>query len=267
MSQKGGMKTMRYAANLSMLYPDRPFLRRFEAARASGFSFVEFLFPYEAGLEAVEDALQTNHLQVVLFNLPSGHWNRGERGIAVLPDRRREFRDGVEEAVDYAQRLGCARINCLAGIRPPGLSAEEAWATLEENAGYAADRLAEYGKTLMVEPVNFFDVPGFFLNTTAAAETLLENLKRPNIRIQYDVYHLQRMQGELIANIRRLGPVIGHVQIADNPGRHEPGTGEINYANVLQALESLGYDGYVGLEYIPLADTDAGLKWLAPERR
>ncbi|MCL4496431.1 MAG: hydroxypyruvate isomerase [Firmicutes bacterium] len=258
---------IRYAANLSLLYPDRPFLERFAAARASGFSAVEFMFPYAAGLDAVEEALTDHQLQLILFNLPAGRWEDGERGIAILPDRRSEFREGVAEAIRYATRLQCSRINCLAGILPGDLSADEAWATLADNTAYAADRLAEHGIRLMVEAVNSLDIPGFFLNTPTRVEKLLDQIQRPNAYIQYDVYHTQRMQGELIGTFKRLASRIGHVQIADNPGRHEPGTGEIHYDHVLQAFEELGYEGFVGLEYIPAADTDAGLRWLPREKR
>ncbi len=258
---------IRYAANLSLLYPDRPFLERFEAAKASGFSAVELMFPYPAGLDAVHDALTRNHLQLVLFNLPAGHWEAGERGIAILPDRQREFQEGVEEAIRYARGLSCARLNCLAGIMPEGLSENEALATLVDNVRYAADRLADHNIRLMVEAVNSIDIPGFFMNTPRRVEMLLDTVERPNVYMQYDVYHAQRMQGELIGTFRRLASRIGHVQIADNPGRHEPGTGEIHYDLVLQALEEGGYEGYVGLEYIPAGDTETGLRWLPRQKR
>lgn len=258
---------IRYSANLSLLYPDRPFLERFAAAKASGFSSVEFMFPYSAGLEAVQEALTRHQLNLVLFNLPAGHWENGERGIAILPSRRAEFREGVDEAIRYATKLGCCRINCLAGILPTGLSEDDAWDTLVDNTAYAADRLAEHGIDLLVEAVNSLDIPGFFLNTPALVESLLDKIQRSNARIQYDVYHAQRMQGELIGTFKRLASRIGHVQIADNPGRHEPGTGEIHYDHVLQAFEEWGYEGYVGLEYNPTGDTDAGLRWLPREKR
>ena len=258
---------IRYSANLSLLYPDRPFLERFAAAKASGFSSVEFMFPYAAGLEAVQEALTRHQLNLVLFNLPAGYWEGGERGIAILPSRREEFREGVDEAIRYAKQLGCTRINCLAGILPADLSEDDAWDTLTDNTTYAADRLAEHGIYLLVEAVNSLDIPGFFLNTPARVEMLLDKIQRPNVRIQYDVYHAQRMQGDLIATFKRLASRIGHVQIADNPGRHEPGTGEIHYDNVLQAFDQCGYEGYVGLEYNPAGETDAGLRWLPREKR
>ncbi|AUW93422.1 MAG: hydroxypyruvate isomerase [Sulfobacillus thermotolerans] len=258
---------IRYAANLSLLYPDRPFLERFEAAKASGFSAVEFMFPYAAGLDAVQNALARNQLKLVLFNLPAGHWEDGERGIAIFPDRQEEFRAGVAEAIRYAKALQCVRINCLAGVRPYELSEDEAWTTLVANVRFAADQLAEHNIRLLVEAVNSLDIPGFFLNTPARVERLLDTVQHPNVYLQYDIYHAQRMQGELIGTFRRLAAHIGHVQIADNPGRHEPGTGEIHYDHVLNALDDAGYGGYVGLEYIPAGDTDEGLRWLPREKR
>jgi hydroxypyruvate isomerase len=264
---RGGEAMLKFAANLTMLYGEVPFLERFARARASGFGAVEFLFPYEAGLEAVRAALADNGLRVVLFNLPAGDWGRGERGIAILPDRRREFREGVEEAIRYALALGSRQLNCLAGKLPPGLDRQEAAAVLEENVAYAADRLAEHGLTLLVEPINTFDIPGFFLPTPDAALEVLRRVGRPNVRIQFDFYHVQRAQGELIATFRRVRDHVAHVQIADNPGRHQPGTGEIHYPNVFRALEDAGYGGYIGLEYVPEGTTEESLSWLPLEQR
>lgn len=253
---------LQFAANLTLLYPDCPFLERFARAAESGFRAVEFQLPYAFSHDEVAQAAFDAGLRVVLFNLPSGDWQHGERGIAVLPDRMGEFRDGVTQAIAYAQRLDCDRLNCLAGIRPTGLSQDEADRVLVENLTYAADQLARVGRRLMVEPVNTFDIPGFHLSTTAHTLRVLDQVNRPNVFIQYDIYHMQRMQGELVGTFERLQSRIGHIQIADTPGRHEPGTGEIAYDFVFRALEEHGYDGWIGLEYNPAGVTEEGLHWL-----
>lgn len=252
---------LKFAANLSMLYPEVPFIERFFRARQSGFDSVEFLFPYPAGLDAVRQACQDNALSVVLFNLPAGRWGEGERGIAILPDRRQEFRTGVAEAMDYAAGLGVRRMNCLAGKRPDSLPAADAWAVAVENLRYAAKELGRAGLTLLVEPINPYDIPGFFLNTTQQTVELLTAIGEPNVRIQYDIYHMQRTQGEILATFVALKPLIAHLQIADNPGRHQPGTGELHYGRILAALEAAGYDGHIGLEYLPLGTTEESLGW------
>lgn len=258
---KGGIGVLRFAANLTMLYPEVPFLERFARARASGFDAVEFLFPYPAGLPAVQTALRDNDLKVVLFNLPAGDWDAGERGIAILPDRRDEFRAGVEEAIGYAKGLGCRQLNCLAGKRPSDLALEDAQAVFKENLQYAADKLSEHGITLLMEPINPYDIPGFFLTTASQAHAIIEEVQRANVRIQYDIYHLQRTQGEIIRTFRDLKDLVGHIQIADNPGRHQPGTGELHFPNIFRALEDAGYAGHIGLEYVPLGDTEDSLAW------
>ncbi len=252
---------LRFSANLSMLYPDASFLERFWYAHQSGFDAVEFLFPYAAGLEAIGQAARANELSIVLFNLPAGDWEHGERGIALLPDRRQEFREGVGEAIRYAQALAVPRLNCLAGKRPDDLPRDDAWSVLVENVRYAADTLGRAGLTLMVEPINPFDIPGFFINTTRQVVELLNEVDRPNVMIQYDIYHMQRTQGEIINTFNVLKPRIGHVQIADNPGRHQPGTGELNYGQIFRGLEEAGYSGCIGLEYIPLGNTEESLEW------
>lgn len=262
-----GSGMLRFAANLTMLYGEVAFLDRFARAKASGFSAVEFLFPYEAGLQAVKAALMENGLRVVLFNLPAGNWSAGERGIAILPDRRQEFREGVEEGIRYALALGSGQLNCLAGLLPSGLSPQDAQRVLVENLTYGADRLAEHGLKLLIEPINTFDVPGFFLTSPWQAVELIQQVGRPNLKIQLDFYHLQRTQGELIGTFRRLKGHVAHVQIADNPGRHQPGTGEIHYPNIFRALAEEGYIGYIGLEYIPAGTTEESLAWLPEDWR
>lgn len=251
----------RYAANLSMLYGEHDFLDRFAAAAADGFEGVEYLGPYEHPKEDVAAALNAAGLTQVLFNLPSGDWAGGERGIAALPGREAEFRAGVDRALDYAAALGCRQVNCLCGIPPEGVARGVAEDVLVGNLQYAAPRLAEAGIRLLVEPINSFDIPGFLLTRPDEALALMDRVSADNLWLQFDVYHVQRMQGELMNTFSRLQPRIAHVQIADNPGRHEPGTGEIDYGFVLRQLDTLGYDGWVGCEYVPRAGTSAGLDW------
>jgi hydroxypyruvate isomerase len=254
---------MRFSANLSMLYPEHDFLDRFAAAAADGFAGVEYLGPYDFPAAEIAERLKANGLVQVLFNLPSGNWAGGERGIGALPDRVEEFRRGVDTALTYAAALDCRMVNCLAGI-PKGVPAEAAEAALVENLKYAAPRFADRGVKLLVEPINLVDIPGFAVSTAAHAERILDKVGSDNVFIQYDFYHMQKMRGELVAEFQRLMPRIAHVQIADNPGRHEPGSGEINYGFVLREIERLGYRGWVGAEYKPAAGTSAGLGWMKP---
>lgn len=253
---------LKFNANLTLLYTEHAFLDRFAAAAADGFKGVEYLGPYNEAKEAIAERLLASGLEQVLFNLPAGNWDAGERGLACLPDRREEFRRGVDLAIDYAKTLNCRKINCLAGIAPPGVAFEPVEATLVENLRFAAKRLADAGIKLMLEAVNRRDIPGCFVSTTNHIERILEQVGSDNLFIQYDFYHLQVMQGDLIPTFQRLQNRIGHIQVADNPGRHEPGTGEINYAFVFEALQRLGYDGWVGCEYRPLGKTSDGLGWL-----
>lgn len=252
----------RFAANLSMLFTELPFLERLEAAAKAGFTAVEYMSPYEydpADLRARLDALG---LQQVLFNLPAGDWAGGDRGIACDPARVDEFRDSVETAIRYAQALNCPRLNCLAGVAPKHADAATAHATLVGNLHYAAGEFAKANLTLLIEAINVYDIPGFFLNRSAQAVAIMDEVGADNLLFQYDIYHMQRMEGELAATIERLLPRIGHFQLADNPGRHEPGTGEINYAFLFAHLDRLGYKGWIGCEYKPLNGTAAGLGWI-----
>ncbi|MBB3950106.1 hydroxypyruvate isomerase [Aureimonas jatrophae] len=252
----------RFAANLSFLYAELPFLDRFEAAARDGFRAVEYVSPYEMPAAEIRDRLQRHGLTQALFNLPAGDWAGGERGIGCLPDRVEEFRQGVDTAIRYARDLHCPTVNCLAGIAPAGADRDRLEDTLVENLGYAAPRLRDAGIALVMEPINLRDIPGFFVSTTDHAELIMDRVGSANLRLQYDVYHTQVMQGDLVATLERLFDRIGHVQVADNPGRHEPGTGEINYAFVLAALDRLGYRGWVGCEYKPATTTTAGLSWM-----
>ena len=253
----------KFAANLTFLYTELDFLDRFAAAAADGFKAVEYMSPYVAPKEAIAEKLAAHDLTQALFNLPVGDWDGGERGIACLPDRVDEFKQGVATAIGYAKALDCTKVNCLAGI-PKGVDRDTAEQTLVENLRYAAAELGAAGITLVLEPINTRDIPGFLVATTDDAERVLDAVGSDNLLIQYDFYHMQIMQGDLVPTYERLKGRIGHVQIADNPGRNEPGTGEINYPFVLAALDRLGYDGWVGCEYKPKAGTTAGLGWMQP---
>jgi hydroxypyruvate isomerase len=256
---------LRFAANLGMLFPEVGFLERFARARAAGFQGVEFPFPYAYDKRVLAERLRTHGLQQVLFNLPSGDWASGERGIACLPDRRGQFRYGVGTAIEYAHALDCRRVNCLAGVAL-GVPHALAFDTLVENLRFAAVELGAAGIELLIEPINTRDMPGFFLNGTEQALSLMDAVGSANLFLQYDVYHRQIMQGDLARDIERCLPRTAHIQIADNPGRHEPGTGEINYSFLLAHIERLGYGGWIGCEYHPQGDTLEGLSWMARHR-
>lgn len=254
----------KFSANLSFLYADLPFLDRFAAAAQDGFKAVEYVGPYGFPAQDIAAALTSNGLTQALFNLPAGNWDGGERGIGCHGDRVVEFQAGVETTIRYAQALDCHKVNCLAGIAPAGTTFDERDSVLIANLKYAAPRLADAGIKLLLEPINLRDIPGFHVSTTHHAERLLDAVGSDNLFLQYDVYHTQVMQGDLVPTYARLKGRIGHVQIADNPGRNEPGTGEINYGFVLSELDRLGYDGWVGCEYKPKSGTSAGLGWMKP---
>jgi hydroxypyruvate isomerase len=265
----------RFAANLSMLFTDVPFLDRFERAARAGFKAVEFLFPYDHPTEEIRARLEGNGLQLVLHNLPAGDWAAGERGIAILPDRIEEFQKGVARAIETATALGATQLNCLAGKAPLGANDAVLRATLVANLRHAATALKRAGLKLLVEPINTYDIPGFYLNRTAQALALIDEVRHgadvDNVYLQYDIYHAQRTEGELAGTLERHLPQIAHVQIADNPGRHEPGTGEIAWDFLFARLDALGYDGWVGCEYLPAhagsQGTEAGLGWLHAHTR
>ena len=252
----------RFAANLTMLFTELPFLDRFDAAARAGFQAVEFLFPYAFDANDIKARLDANGLQLVLHNLPAGDWDAGERGIACHPDRVEEFRAGVERAIAYAQTLGVKQLNCLVGKAPAGVPDSVLRETLVANLRHAASRLKAAGLRLLVEPINNYDIPGFYLSRTQQALDLLDEVGADNAFVQYDIYHAQRTEGELAATLQKHLARIGHVQLADNPGRNEPGTGEINYAFLFRHLDRIGYDGWVGCEYKPASTTEAGLGWL-----
>ncbi|MDD7912169.1 hydroxypyruvate isomerase [Pseudovibrio exalbescens] len=249
-------------ANLSMLFTELDFMQRFEAAAAAGFKGVEYLFPYDFEAQAIKAELDANGLQQVLFNLPAGDWAKGERGIACLPGREEEFRTGVDKAIAYAKVLGNTQVNCLAGFVPAGVSHEQAEAVLIENLRYAAPRLKEAGILLLLEACNTQDMPGFCVNTSAQALRLIKEVGSDNLQFQYDIYHMQIMEGNIARTLKDNLSQIAHVQLADNPGRHEPGTGELNYSFLFKHLDEIGYQGWVGAEYIPSNGTVEGLGWL-----
>lgn len=251
----------KFAANLTMLFNEVPFMDRFEQAAKAGFEAVEFLFPYDFPAEEIRGKLLAHKLQLVLHNLPAGDWAAGERGIACHPKRVEEFRLGVAKAITYAGVLGVGQLNCLAGKLPDGVSPLEAHRTLVENLRFAAAELKKAGLRLLIEPINTFDIPGFFLSRTDQALGILEEVGADNLFIQYDIYHAQRMEGEIGATLRDRLAQIGHIQLADNPGRNEPGTGELNYAFLFRHIDALGYKGWIGCEYKPKGATTEGLGW------
>lgn len=250
------------AANLSMLFTELDFMARFEAAAIAGFKGVEYLFPYDFNADEIRAELDKYDLTQVLFNLPAGDFANGERGIACLPDRVEEFRTGVDKAIEYAKTLGCKQVNCLSGLVPEDLSMVKAEETLIANLAFAAEKLDQAGIHLVVEAINTQDMPGFCVSTTKQALRIIESTGSQNISYQYDIYHMQIMEGNIARTLTDHKAQIGHVQLADNPGRHEPGTGELNYGFLFKCLDSIDYDGWVGCEYVPANGTEAGLSWL-----
>jgi hydroxypyruvate isomerase len=251
----------KFAANLSMLFTEHPLLARFERAAAAGFTAVELQFPYDHAADEIKAQLDAHGLQLVLHNLPPGDWAAGERGIACHPDRVAEFRDSVARGVAYARALGVGQLNCLAGKVPAGVADQTLRRTLVDNLRFAAGELKKAHIKLLIEPINSFDMPGFYVNRTAQALAILDEVGADNAYLQYDLYHAQRMEGELATTVERHLARIAHIQIADNPGRNEPGTGEINFAFLFRHLDRIGYGGWVGCEYKPATTTEAGLGW------
>jgi hydroxypyruvate isomerase len=251
----------KFAANLTMLFNEVDFLDRFDAAAKAGFQGVEYLFPYDYEPEELVERLKRNNLTQVLHNLPAGNWGAGERGIASLPGREDEFRDGVDKAIRYATALGCKQVNILAGV-PKDVDPKEAHRVFVENVKFAAPKIEAAGIKLLIEMINTRDIPGFFLTSTKQALGVLEEVGSDNLYLQYDIYHMQIMEGDIARTIEGNLGRIAHIQLADNPGRNEPGTGEINYPFLFDHLDRIGYGGWVGCEYKPKGDTVAGLSWL-----
>jgi hydroxypyruvate isomerase len=254
----------KFNANLTMLFNEVDFLDRFAAAAQAGFKGVEYLFPYAYPKEQLAEQLHKHGLIQVLHNLPAGDWAAGERGIATIPGREGEFQDGVGKAIEYATALGCKQINCLAGIPPKGADADKVRATFVGNLKFAAEKLKGAGIRLLIEPCNTRDIPGFYLNRSEQALAVIDEVGSSNLFLQYDIYHMQIMEGDLAPTIERNLARIPHMQLADNPGRNEPGTGEINYPFLFGFIDRLGYDGWIGCEYKPKGKTVEGLTWLKP---
>jgi hydroxypyruvate isomerase len=263
----------RFAANLSMLYPELPFLDRFEAAARDGFEGVEFLFPYEFAPEELVARLKGNGLQQVLFNGPPGDWNGGERGLACLPGREEEFRAGIAQALRYTEALACPRLHVMAGLVPAGQTRESLRATYVANLRWAAGEAARQGVDVLVEPINLRDIPGFFVNRQDDAHALLAEIGAPNVKVQMDLYHCQIVEGDVASKIRQYLPTgrVGHFQIAGVPQRHEPDVGEVNYPYLFEVIDEVsrecGWQGWIGCEYRPARGavergTSDGLGWL-----
>lgn len=251
----------RFAANLSLLFTELPFLERFGAAAQAGFAGVEFLFPYAHEPGAIAAQLQKHGLSQALFNCPPGDWDAGERGLAAIPGREREFREGIRLALEYAQAIDCPCVHVMAGIPAPSVAPQEARATYIENLRYAGERFAAAGRYALIEPINKYDVPGYFLNYNHEAAAIIEEVAQASVALQFDFYHCQMMAGRLAAHLRELQGLIRHIQISGVPGRHEPDIGEINYPYLFSLIDDFGYRGWVGCEYHPQGDTRAGLAW------
>lgn len=250
----------KFAANLSMMFTERPFLERFSAAAAAGFTAVEYLFPYDYPAETVADALRSVGLEQALFNMPPGDWAAGDRGLASLPNRREEFQTALVTAISYAKTIGTPLLHMMAGIAL--CDDPSAIACYRENLKKAADATAEAGIGLVIEPINKRDMPGYFLRDFDRAFDLVMELDRPNLNLQFDVYHRQILHGDVLMALRKMAPRIGHIQIASVPHRHEPLTGELDDRRIFQEIDAIGYQGYVGCEYRPAGNTEEGLGWM-----
>ncbi len=256
----------RFAANLSMMYREYVFLDRFATAAQDGFTAVEYLFPYDYPAEQLRGLLDRHGLRQVLFNAPPGDWNAGERGIAAIPGREREFREGFERALAYAHGLDCPRIHAMAGLMPPDGDRARFRAAFVENLAWAADKARPAGVDVLIEPIAQRNIPGYFLNRQEEGHAIAAELRRPNVKVMLDLFHCQVEEGDLTATLRKYlegePRRVGHMQIAGVPDRHEPDTGEVNYAYLFDVIDAAGYDGWIGLEYIPKDGTSQGLKWL-----
>ena len=251
----------KFAANLSFIFQEVEFLDRFAAAAECGFKAVEYLSPYEHPPEVIAERLSRHGLVQALFNMPPGNWAAGERGVGALAGREQEFRDGVEKALVYAKATNCRLLHAMAGVLPAAGDRSAAERVYIANLRYAAERLAREGITVIIEPINNRDIPGYFLNTTTQAMSLIERVGHPNLELQLDLYHVQIMEGDLAHHIRSLAGHYPHVQIAGNPGRNEPDVGEINYPFLFDLFDEVGYSGWIGCEYRPKGETRAGLGW------
>ncbi len=252
-----------FAANLTFLFTEKPFMERFSAARTAGFDAVEFMFPYDYPLQDIKTQVKETGLQLILCNLPAGNWAAGDRGTASNPERRQEFRAGVRTGIQAARDLGVSRLNCLVGLKHQSLTDRETWDTLADNIRYAAEALGKEGIRLMLEPINRFDMPGFALNTCSQVLKIIEEIGNSNVYLQFDIYHARREDEDPVKLLRDHIDRIGHIQIADCPGRHQPGTGETDFRFLLPEIDRVGYKGFVSLEYIPTPDSVSSLTWLS----
>jgi hydroxypyruvate isomerase len=252
----------RFAANLSMMFNEIPFLDRFAAARQAGFEGVEFLFPYDFPAAELRSRLKHEGLTQALFNMPPGDWANGERGTASLPGRQAEFRESVKRALEYAAALDCKLIHCMAGIPGPDVPFATAAALYAANLAWAGEQALAAGVRLAIEPINHRDMPGYHLNTQAQGAAVVEAIGRDRVGLQFDLYHVQITEGDITKRMEKYLPLIAHMQIADVPARNEPGTGEIGWRYIFRRMDQLGYQGWVGCEYRPAGETVAGLGWL-----
>ena len=254
----------RFAANLSMMFNEVPFLDRFALAAKAGFKGVEFLFPYEHPAAEIAARLKDNGLQQVLFNAPAGDFAKGERGMAAIPGKQAAFRDSIKMALEYATTLACPRLHIMAGLKPEGVAHDTLTAIYGANLAYAAEECAKVGVKPIIEPINHRDIPGFFLNTTDQAAAIIAAVGPEKLGMQFDLYHCQITEGDVVKRVEKHLPLIAHMQVADTPGRHEPGTGEVNWPFVFKTIDALGFRGWIGCEYRPAGETLAGLSWFAP---
>ena len=254
----------RFAANLSMMFNEVPFLDRFALAAKAGFKGVEFLFPYEHPAAEIAARLKDNGLQQVLFNAPAGDFAKGERGMAAIPGKQAAFRDSIKIALEYANVLACPRLHIMAGLKPEGVAHDTLTAVYGANLAYAAEECAKVGVKPIIEPINHRDIPGFFLNTTDQAAAIIAATGPEKLGLQFDLYHCQITEGDVVKRVEKHLPLIAHMQVADTPGRHEPGTGEVNWPFVFKTIDALGFRGWIGCEYRPAGETLAGLSWFAP---
>ena len=254
----------RFAANLSMMFNEVPFLDRFALAAKAGFKGVEFLFPYDHPAAEIAARLKDNGLQQVLFNAPAGDFGKGERGMAAIPGKQAAFRDSIKLALEYATTLACPRLHIMAGLKPEGVAHDTLTAVYGANLAYAAEECAKVGVKPIIEPINHRDIPGFFLNTTDQAAAIIAAVGPEKLGMQFDLYHCQITEGDVVKRVEKHLPLIAHMQVADTPGRHEPGTGEVNWPFVFKTIDALGFRGWIGCEYRPAGDTLAGLSWFAP---
>lgn len=256
-----------FSVNLSTIFTEVSFGERFKKAKEFGFDFVEFQFPYSYSLDTIKETLLANEQEMILINLPAGDYANGERGLAIFEDKMDDFKQSVEKGIQYATNLQTSKIHCMSGLLPEGMEYSRAKEVFMENIQYAAGQLSQHQLTLLIEPINNFDVPSYFLSNIHEAAKMIDEINLPNLKLQYDFYHIQRLHGNLLSNFQQYANIIGHVQLADVPGRHEPGTGEIHYRNIFSFLDEIGYDGYIGLEYTPKTTSETSFAWLTNEKR